>query len=161
MQRSGCDIVQAERNSALILMYEYQGRSISRASTQHPGQSLFQSRTRESAVMPVGCLNLTKIFHLIISTGGSTLSLASPSREDLNFPFSNDARLDSKVAIDFYKLKQMGSTSAKSIENPIEKVIVGQVVILKVVADTTTWCEIELKNETFYPYLFFFDNICE
>lgn len=81
-------------------------------------------------------------------------------RENPNISFSNNTRLDSKVTLDFYKLRQMG-TSVKSIGNPIEKVIVGQDVIVKVVADNTTWYGIELKNKTnmpFYPYLFFFDN---
>ena len=81
-------------------------------------------------------------------------------RENPDFSFSDDSRLDSKVALDFYKLRQTGAF-VKSIGNPIEKVIVGQDMIVKVVADNTTWYGIELKNKTnapLYPYLFFFDN---
>ena len=81
-------------------------------------------------------------------------------RENPHYSFSNNTGLDSKVALDFYKLKQTG-TSVKSVGDPIEKVIVGKDVIVKVVADDTTWYGIELKNKTdvpFYPYLFFFDN---
>jgi hypothetical protein len=64
------------------------------------------------------------------------------------------------VTLDFYKLQQP-YTSVMSIGDPIEKVINGQDVIVKVVADDRTWYGIELKNKTaksFYPYLFFFDN---
>ena len=81
-------------------------------------------------------------------------------RENPDFSFSNNARLESNVILDFYKLKQIG-TFVKSIGDPIEKVVVGQDVIVKVVADNTTWYGIGLKNKTnvpFYPYLFFFDN---
>ena len=81
-------------------------------------------------------------------------------RENPKFSFSDNTRLDNKVTLDFYKLIQMGN-SVKSIGYPIEKDIVGQDVIVKVVADDTTWYGIELKNKTntsFYPYLFFFDN---
>lgn len=81
-------------------------------------------------------------------------------RENPYFPPSNNARLDSKVTLDFYKLEQIGSF-VKSIGDPIKKVIVGQDVIVKVDADNTTWYGVELKNKTntpFYPYLFFFDN---
>jgi hypothetical protein len=81
-------------------------------------------------------------------------------RENPDISFPNNSRLDSKVTLDFYKLKQTGAF-VKSIGNPIEKVIDGQDVIVKVVADNTTWYGIELKNKTtvpFYPYLFFFDN---
>jgi hypothetical protein len=81
-------------------------------------------------------------------------------RENPNFSFSNNARLDSKVTLDFYKLQQTGMFG-KSIGGPIEKDMDGQDVIVKVVADNTTWYGIELKNKTtvpFYPYLFFFDN---
>jgi hypothetical protein len=81
-------------------------------------------------------------------------------RKDPGFSFPNDTRLDSMVTLDFYKL-QKTSTSMISIGDPIEKVINGQDVIVKVVADVTTSYGIELKNKTaesFYPYLFFFDN---
>ena len=81
-------------------------------------------------------------------------------RENPDFSFSNNTRLDSKVTLDFYKLRQTG-IFVESIGCPIKKAIVGQDVIVKVVADNTTWYGIELKNKTnkpFYPYLFFFDN---
>ena len=84
-------------------------------------------------------------------------------RKNPHFSFINNARLDSKVNLDFYKLKQTGNfvKTVKSIGDPIEKVIVGQDVVVKVVADNTTWYGIELENKTtmpLYPYLFFFDN---
>ena len=81
-------------------------------------------------------------------------------RENPDFSFINNARLDSKIILDFYKLEQTGAF-VKSIGDPIEKVIVGQDVIVKVDADNTTWYGIELENKTnvpLYPYLFFFDN---
>jgi hypothetical protein len=81
-------------------------------------------------------------------------------RENSAFSFPNNTKLDSNVTLDFYKLKQTG-TFVKSIGDPIERVIVGQNVIVKVAADNTTWYGIELKNKTtvpLYPYLFFFDN---
>lgn len=79
---------------------------------------------------------------------------------DSSFPNTPNNALDSKVTLDFYKLKQTGPF-VKSIGDPIEKIIDGQDVIVKVVADSTTWYGTELKNKTtepFYPYLFFFDN---
>ena len=81
-------------------------------------------------------------------------------RENPKFSFGNDTRLDSRVTLDFYKLKQTGSF-IRPIGGPIEKEIDGQDVIVRVDADNTTWYGIELKNKTagaFYPYLFFFDN---
>jgi len=81
-------------------------------------------------------------------------------RESPDFSFPNNTRFDGKVGLDFYKVMYTG-TFVKSIGDPIEKVIDGQDVIVNVDADNTTWYGIELKNETnesFYPYLFFFDN---
>ena len=81
-------------------------------------------------------------------------------RENPKLSLPSNTRLDSKVTLDFYKLKQIGNY-VKSIGNPIEKDIVDQDMIVKVVADNATWYGIELKNKTnvpFYPYLFFFDN---
>ena len=81
-------------------------------------------------------------------------------RENPDFSFPDNSRLDSKVTLDFYKLQQTDAT-VKAIGSPIEKAIDGHEVIVKVVADNTTWYGIELKNKTtepFYPYLFFFDN---
>ena len=118
-------------------------------NSKHRTESISQSQTRESPVM-----DLIKICHLVISTLlFGRLNIITGIPENPNFFFSNDAWLDSKVTLDFYKLKQVGSTSAKSIGIPIEKVIVGQYVIVKVVADNTIWYGIELKNRTDMPFI--------
>ena len=85
-------------------------------------------------------------------------------RENPHFLFINNARLNSKVTLDFYKLKQTGTfvKTVRSIGDPIEKVIVGQNTIYqgrrKVVADNTTWDGIKLKYMMTVPFCPYFDN---